>query len=115
MNFFLDAAGVPYDGLLAEAVDDSEDNIMTEKMLDGSYAVQKIGDPSGILDMVFYCSRETRRAIQLAKSRADLVSVSWRGVTYAGYMSDLTFESFWPKIEHRQNKLKIKLLLEGET
>lgn len=115
MNAFYDKNGNSFTGIVAEAQDDLEDMVIREKMLDGTYAVQKVGNPSGTLSVVFCCSRDTRRLIQAASADADLVTVSWRGVTYAGYLSDVKFEDLWPKVLNRQNKVKFTLLLEAET
>lgn len=115
MNAFYDKSGNSYTGIVAEAVDDSEDMVIREKMLDGTYAVQMVGDPSGSLSVVFYCSRDTRRLIQVASAAADLVTVSWRGVSYAGYLSEVKYVDHWPKVLNRQNKVSFKLLVEAES
>lgn len=113
MNAFYDKNGNSFIGIVAEVADESEDFVVREKMLDGTFAVQKVGDPSTSLDVVFYCSRETRRSIELASANGDLVMLSWRGINYSGYLDDVKHEKHWPHVEIRQEKIKFKLLVEA--
>jgi hypothetical protein len=115
MNALYDKNGNSFTGIVAEAQDNAEDMVIREKMLDGSYAVQKVGDPSITVSVVFCCSQETRRAIATAQADADLVTLSWRGATYAGHLSGLKYEALWPKVLNRQNKIKFDLLVEVEA
>ena len=113
MNAFFDKNGNTFTGIVAECSDEMEDFVIREKMLDGTFAVQKVGDPSTSLDVVFYCSRETRRSIELASANGDLVVLSWRGVNYSGYLDDVKHEKHWPHVENRQEKIKFSLLVEA--
>ena len=113
MNAFYDKNGNSFIGIVAEVVDESEDFVIREKMLDGTFAVQKVGAPSTSLDVVFYCSRATRRLIEAASANADLVMLSWRGVNYSGYLDKVKHEKHWPHVENRQEKIKFNLLVEA--
>ena len=113
MNAFYDKNGNSFIGIVAECSDEMEDFVVREKMLDGTFAVQKVGAPSTSLDVVFYCSRETRRSVELASANGDLVMLSWRGINYSGYLDDVKHEKHWPHVEIRQEKIKVKLLVEA--
>jgi hypothetical protein len=113
MNAFYDKNGNSFIGIVAECSDEMEDFVIREKMLDGTFAVQKVGAPSTSLDVVFYCSRETRRSVELASANGDLVMLSWRGINYSGYLDDVKHEKHWPHVEIRQEKIKFKLLVEA--
>lgn len=113
MNAFYDKNGNSFIGIVAEVADESEDFVIREKMLDGTFAVQKVGAPSTSLDVVFYCSRATRRLIEAASANADLVMLSWRDVNYSGYLDKVKSDDFWPRVVNRQNKVKFTLLVEA--
>lgn len=115
MNAFLDRNDDPFVGLVAMAREDLTDHTIRGTMLDGSYSVQMVSDPSRKLEVEFYCSNETRILIQSAKAIGDRVTVMWKDVLYFGYIDDLKFKPFWPKQEHRQMKIDFTLLVEDSS
>ena len=107
MNAFFDKNGNTFTGIVAECSDEMEDFVIREKMLDGTFAVQKVRRSVYVFGRGFYCSRETRRSIELASANGDLVVLSWRKLIIPDYLDDEAREALAARRKTDREKIKI--------
>ena len=87
MNYLADSTDTTYGGILGSAKEKTIARAIETQMLDGSYVVQTVGDPSVKVDVIYYGSIATRRLLETAANESDVIYVYWKDRKYTGIIS----------------------------
>lgn len=74
------------EGILTKARDNSTTRVIERQLLDGSFAVQTVGDPATEVEVEFFCELAARRELQGYANTAALIKVCWEDKIYTGHI-----------------------------
>ena len=86
---------------------------VTSKALDGTVYIQTVGAPTQTATVSVFSSREEKDLLDHAEAAGALLKVTYRGVTYFGYIeSKLQWQTIYPG---KWYNAEMKLLIEEES
>lgn len=88
-----------------------EQNKVINRLYNGSYQIQTIGNPASYFDVEIFIYRTEMDLINLAEARAEVLLVSYNGLTYVGCIEAPV--QWDPVIKGESYKGKIKFLIVG--
>ena len=112
VNYLADSNSVAYSGVLASAKETTLARVIETEMLDGSFTVQTIGDPSVRVNIEYYGSIADRRLLEAAAAAAEMLEVYWKDRVYTGIISggQVTHEPWNRSVVTRAEKVAFTLL-----